>query len=69
MTQQSDLNELRAAAARAGLELPDEELQRLAAGIARSRAQAGELRAVIRPDDEPAGIFLAETGGNGRGAR
>ncbi|HXG53673.1 MAG TPA: hypothetical protein VNN77_19905 [candidate division Zixibacteria bacterium] len=48
------LEELRRDAERAGLALSDEEIERLAPGIARSRRQASELRELIEPETEPA---------------
>jgi hypothetical protein len=53
------LEELRAMAARAGLALADNELQRLLPGVNRARKQAAELRALITLETEPAEIFRA----------
>lgn len=56
------LKELRTRARRAGLELGDEELQRLLAGVNRSVKQAIELRAFIADKDEPATVFAPSRG-------
>ena len=53
------LEELRAMAARAGLQLTEEELQKLVPGVNRSRRQALELRQFLSEADRPAGTFLA----------
>ena len=53
------LEELRAMAARAGLQLTEEELQKLVPGVNRSRRQALELRQVLSEGDQPAGTFSA----------
>jgi Ca2+-binding EF-hand superfamily protein len=53
------LEELRAMAAHAGINLTEEELQKLLPGVNRSRRQANELRRLISEGDEPAGSFTA----------
>ena len=53
------LGDLRAMAERAGLRLGDDELQRLAPGVNRSRQQVADLRQLIEHTDEPAGAFKA----------
>ena len=53
------LEELRAMASRAGLNLTEEELQKLLPGVNRSRRQAFELRQFLSEADQPAGTFLA----------
>jgi len=54
-----DLNteNLRLLAGQAGLSLPDDELERLRAGVNRARRQAAELRALTGAGDEPAAYF------------
>jgi hypothetical protein len=51
------LNELGAMAARAGLALGDDELERLLPGVNRAKKQTVELRALIALDTEPAEYF------------
>jgi len=46
-------------AARAGLKLGDDELQRLLPGVNRARQQVAELRELIARTDEPAATFKA----------
>jgi len=53
------LDEVRAIAQRAGLNLVEDELQRLLPGIQRAKKQAGELRALITDSFEPANAFSA----------
>ncbi|HYY26061.1 MAG TPA: hypothetical protein VE689_11245 [Candidatus Udaeobacter sp.] len=53
------LEELRAMASRAGLNLTEEELQKLLPGVNRSRRQVSELRRFISEANEPAGSFSA----------
>jgi hypothetical protein len=43
----------------AGINIPDEELQRLLPGVNRAKKQAAELRTLIDSGDEPASIFIA----------
>ena len=57
MSLDLSLKELRARAARAGLELGAEELARLLPGVNRSGRQAGELRNLVSQQDEPAAVF------------
>ena len=52
-------DELRLMTQRAGLKLTDDELERLLPGVNRARKQAGEMRALISLDSEPAGTFNA----------
>lgn len=59
MVEQFTLEQLRAMAERAGLNLGDDELQRLLPGVNRSRQQVAELRDLIDPSHEPAGAFKA----------
>jgi hypothetical protein len=58
MPSEITLEELRARAARAGLNLAEEELEKLLPGVNRSHQQAGELRGLISDADEPAGAFF-----------
>src|SRR5207247_1711709 len=53
------LDELRPMAARAGLKLSEEELQKLLSGVNRSRKQVTDLREFMTDTLEPAGIFSA----------
>ena len=57
MARDFTIDELRISAKQAGLELSDEELQRLLPGVNRSKKQAAELRELIAAIDEPAGKF------------
>ena len=59
MADEINIEEIRALAREAGLNLPDEELQRLLPGVARSKKQAADLRRLIGVDDEPAAAFAA----------
>jgi Ca2+-binding EF-hand superfamily protein len=59
MADEMTIEEIRALAREAGLNLPDEELQRLLPGVARSKKQAVDLRRLIGVDDEPAAAFAA----------
>jgi hypothetical protein len=57
MAEKLTLEELRAMAARAGLNIADDELERLLPGVNRSRQQVSELRQLIDHTDEPTGAF------------
>ncbi len=59
MAHEIAIDELRTLAQQAGLNIPDEELQRLLPGVNRAKKQAAELRALIDSGDEPAAIFIA----------
>jgi hypothetical protein len=59
MADEMTIEEIKALARKAGLNLPDEELQRLLPGVARSKKQAADLRRLIGVDDEPAAAFAA----------
>jgi hypothetical protein len=59
MATEITLEELRVIALRAGLNLADEELQKLLSGVNRSRKQATELRELVADGSEPAAIFVA----------
>ena len=59
MERKITVDDLRTTAQRAGLELSDDELQRLLPGVIRAKKQAGELRALVLLDTEPAGMFNA----------
>ena len=56
------LDDLRKMARRAGLQLADDELQRLLPGVNRSKKQVAELRALIATENEPAATFNAADG-------
>ena len=53
------LDELRSMAFRAGLNLAEEDLEKLLPGINRSRKQTADLRDLIGDNVEPAGAFSA----------
>lgn len=57
MVHEITLENLRTMAERKGLELPDDELQRLLPGVNRALKQAAELRELVALADEPAGKF------------
>jgi hypothetical protein len=59
MATEITLDELRARAERAGIELSEEELEKLLPGVNRSYKQARELRDLARHGDEPASVFAA----------
>jgi Ca2+-binding EF-hand superfamily protein len=59
MANEISIEDLRTLAQQAGLNIPDEELQRLLPGVNRAQKQAAELRALIDSGDEPAAIFIA----------
>jgi len=59
MAHEIAIDELRTLAQQAGLNIPDEELQRLLPGVNRAKKQAAELRALIDSGDEPAALFIA----------
>jgi len=59
MATELNIDELRELAQQAGLNLADDELQRLLAGVNRARKQAAELRAWLDQNDEPTGTFNA----------
>lgn len=50
-------DELRVRAARAGLELSEDELDQLLPGVNRAYNQADELRKLVANADEPAAVF------------
>jgi hypothetical protein len=64
MASEITLDELRASAARAGIELTEDELKELLPGVNRSHKQVNDLRELHSDADEPAGVFAA-----GRGQR
>jgi len=57
MPSEITLNELRIRAARAGLELSEEELKQLLPGVNRAGKQVNELRELLADGAEPANIF------------
>ena len=59
MATEITLDELRARAERAGIELSEEELEKLLPGVNRSYKQARELRELVTDGDEPALSFRA----------
>lgn len=59
MADEMTIEEIRALAKAAGLNLPDEESQRLLPGVARAKKQAADLRRLIGVDDEPAATYAA----------
>jgi len=58
-------DELRVRAARAGLELSEDELNQLLPGVNRAYGQVIDLRALLSDGDEPAAVFAAATGQKG----
>ena len=65
MAEPLNLERLKTMAQRRGLTLPDQELDKLLPGILRARRQATELRELLAPADEPAGVFDAAKGKRG----
>ena len=59
MAGKMTLDDLSRSAARAGLELPEDELQKLLPGVNRALRQAAELRQLIADGTEPASAFSA----------
>jgi hypothetical protein len=59
MEKEITLEDLRIMAQRAGLNLADDELQRLLPGVNRVKKQAAELRTLISLETEPAETFRA----------
>jgi hypothetical protein len=59
MAKESTLAELRAMAKRSGLQLTDEELEKLLPGVNRSYNQILELRGLITDRTEPTAAFVA----------
>jgi hypothetical protein len=62
MAPEIALDELRARAARAGLELSDDELKQLLPGVNRAFKQVRDLRGLLSDSDEPAAVFAAAAG-------
>ena len=62
MATRITFEELRERAQRAGLELPEAELERLLAGVNRSHEQAEFLRTLFSQETEPAAHFTAGAG-------
>ena len=59
MAGELTLEDLHNMAARAGLKLTDDELQKLLPGVSRARKQVTELQQLIAEATEPASIFSA----------
>jgi Ca2+-binding EF-hand superfamily protein len=59
MTTEITLEDLRVMAARAGLNLAEEELRKLLPGVNRAHRQVAELREFVTDTMEPAGTFSA----------
>ncbi len=59
MATELNLEHLRELARQAGLQLADDELQRLLPGVNRARKQAAEMRDWLAKNDEPASAFDA----------
>lgn len=57
MAEAITIEDLRAMAHRAGVELSDDELNSLLPGVNRSKQQVAELRTLIMRESEPAGTF------------
>jgi len=62
MAKEFTIEDLRVLADLAGLNLSDDDLQRLLPGVKRSQQQVAALRTIIVPGDEPAGVFIAADG-------
>ena len=62
MAKEFTIEDLWVLADLAGLNLSDDDLQRLLPGVNRAQQQVAALRAVIGPGDEPAGVFIASDG-------
>ncbi|MDP2602718.1 MAG: hypothetical protein Q8S00_09025 [Deltaproteobacteria bacterium] len=59
MATEMSLDDLSKMASRAGLKLPEDELQELLPGVNRALRQAAELRQLIEDGTEPASAFSA----------
>ena len=57
MATEITLDELRARAERAGIELSEEELVKLLPGVNRAYKQADDLRKLVTNGGEPAAVF------------
>jgi hypothetical protein len=57
MATEITVDELRARAERAGIELSEDELVRLLPGVNRAYKQADDLRKLVTNADEPAAVF------------
>jgi hypothetical protein len=62
MAKEFTIEDLRVLADLAGLNLSDDDLQRLLPGVKRAQQQVAVLRAIIAPGDEPTGVFMAADG-------
>ena len=62
MASEITRDELRVRAARAGLELSEDELNQLLPGVNRAYKQVIDLRALFSDGDEPAAVFTVATG-------
>ena len=62
MAKEFTIEDLRVLADVAGLNLSDDDLQRLLPGINRAQQQVAALRAIVAPGNEPAGVFIASDG-------
>ena len=62
MAKEFTIEDLRVLADLAGLNLSDDDLQRLLPGVKRAQQQVAALRTIIVPGDEPAGVFIAADG-------
>jgi hypothetical protein len=59
MADEISIDALRKSARSASLALPDDELQRILAGVNRAKKQAAELRDIVAADNEPASTYEA----------
>jgi hypothetical protein len=64
MVKEITLVELQMMAARSGLQLTDEELEKLLPGVNRSSSQTRELRGLVMDRTEPAASFAASRAEN-----
>ena len=66
MSDSDGLVALKAVAARAGLELSAEDASKLLIGFERNQATVGKMRALIRPELEPASVFSPSRSESGK---
>lgn len=62
MSEEITIEQLRGMARKAGLDLPDSELQSILPGVQRALKQAAELRQIFPAAGEPAATFRPKPG-------
>jgi hypothetical protein len=62
MSEEITIEQLREMARRAGLDLPDSELELIFPGVRRALKQAAELRQIFSAANEPAATFRLKAG-------